>query len=671
MRAFASVVTGSMATCLIASALASCGGDGADGTQPPPPSMQVDLEVCALHDAAGKTCPAGDVTPNAPLEVTVTVDPRGGTLERVIVEVSGLLAQTDTFIPIVPTSQPASGADTVFTPLAVGSLTFRARAEGGGRSGQSSPVTVSVSDTEPPVVTQASVSPAEGVEPGDTVRLTVSASDNAVVMSVVVHKMGALSGSDTIPVQNPAYVGVLSYEVPSTAPIGSAVSFETLAVDAAGLESPPVFSDTLTVSDYTAPITGGYVHTGIQEPMVPGDTLRGTIEAGDNHRLAWVGYRIGEPTVEQDSFPVSGKTTTYDFKAVAQSTWIGTPNVTLFARDSTGNVGSQDYPLTITVLDAIRRPYLSAPGQGSVTDLVFDAKRDRLYVLHTGTISVLPLSTLTHEPAILLPDGFWLSGGLEMSPDGDDLLLLVGFFPDTMTLGIVDMTQPVPVVDTVHLNYDSSLGLTHDLGVASNGNAFATLWNGTGGGGVLEYDLGTGEQTLRSDVGVGGVIPSPANLIVSGDRQRIMLRWAPVPCCPNDVGQVYDAGTDAFGTESALPFSNSRDISASADTGGDRYLIGGYLLDGGLGNLGYFDRPTSPGGQLVVSAISPDGAYGYFAQAVEGSGLGFIVKVRLADDVTMERMLMPYRMSRLMVLPDGETLIGVGATDSIYAVDLR
>ncbi len=671
MRACTSLIMGTAVACLIASAIASCGGDGPTGTQPPPPSMLVQLEICALQDGSAKTCPAGDVTPSTPLEVNIAVDPQGATLERVIVEVSGLLAQVDTFIPLVPSSAPASGADTVFAPFAIGSLTFRATAEGGGRSGQSSPVSVSVSDSEPPVVTQASLVPTDGVEPGDSVRLTVSASDNAVVMAVIVRKSGALSGSDTIPVQNPAYVGVLPYEVPPSTPLGTPLSFEVLAVDAAGLESPPVASDALIVADFTDPVTGGYVHTGIHEPMVPGDTLRGTIEAGDNHRLAWVGYRIGEPAVEQDSFPVTSQTTTYDFTAVAQPSWIGTPNVSLFARDSTGNVASQDYPLTITVLDAVRRPYLTASGQGSVSDLVFDGKRDRLYVLHTGTISVLPLSTLTHEPAILLPNGFWTSGGLEMSPDGDELLLLVSFFPDTMTLGVVDLTQPVPAVDTVHLNYDSSLGLTNDLGVASNGKAFVTLWNGTGGGGLLEYDLGTDQQTLRADAGEDGVIHSPADLVVSGDRQRMLLRWAPVPCCPSDVGQVYDAGSDAFGSQGVLPFSNSRDIPASADSGGDRYLIGGYLLDGGMGTLDYFDRPTSPGGELVISAMSSDGTYGYFSQSVEGSGRGFIVKVRLADDVTMERILMPYRMGRLMVLPDGETLIGVGATSEIYAIDLR
>jgi hypothetical protein len=610
------------------------------------------------------------VAPFATLEITVTVDPQGNVVERSIVDVSGLMAQTDTFIPLVPSSQPGMGADTIWAPPAVGSLTFRARAEGSGRHGTSAPVTVTVSDSEPPTVDGVQLEPADGVEPGDVVHLSIEASDNAVVMDLIVRKSGALTGSDTVPVQSPAPSQTLDYLVPSTTPYGTPLSFEVVAVDAAGSESDAVASDVLTIADFTDPQSGGYVYTGIQAPMVPGDTLRGTIEAGDNHRLAWVGYRVGDPAVAQDSFAVTEASVSYDFEAIAQSSWIGTPNVSLFARDSTGNVASQDYPLTITVLDAVRRPYRNASLPASVTDMVFNVKRDRLYLLHSFEISVLPLETFSHEPAILLPNGTWIAGGLETSPDEDELVLLVGFFPDTMTLGRVDLTQAQPAVDTFHLSYDKSLGIIHDLGVASNGKALASLWNGTGGGGLLEYDLLTGAQSLRADAGSAGVVPTPANLVSSGDRGSIFLRWAPVPCCPNDEGQVYASGTGAFGASRSLPFSNSRDGPASSDFGGDRFLVGGHLLDGALGSLGFFDYPTSEGGELIVSAISPDGEIGYFAQRM-GTSTGTYLKVRLADDVVLERVLVPETARGLLVLPGGETLIILGATNNLYAIDLR
>jgi len=633
--------------------------------------MVVEVAVCALPESAAKICPAGNVMPGARLEVSVAVDPRGAVLERVIVTTSGLVAQVDTFVPLVPTSQPVAGADTVLAPLGVGALTFKARAEGGNRNGESSPVTVTINDTQAPTVQQVALFPSDSVEPADTVRLVIAASDNAVVMKVVVRKTGALTGSDTIHVSLPTFLDTLRYQVPTTTPFGTPLAFEVHAIDAAALESDVVSSNSLTIADFTPPTTGGYVYTGMQEPLVPGDLLVGTIEASDNHRLAWVGYRIGSPVVEQDSFPVSGATVSHDFTAAVQSSWVGKPNVALFSRDSTGNVSTQGYPLTITVLDAMRRPYVSAPGRGAVTDMTYDAKRDQLYVLHSYDVSVLPLATFEHQTPMTLPSGVWAAGGLDLTTDQDNLLVLVSFFPDTMTLGFADLTQALPAVDTVHLTYDKALGLTHDLGVTANDKAFVTLWNGTGGGGLWEYDLNSGVQQLRSDVGTAGTIPSPANLLVSGDRQRMSLRWMPVPCCPNDVGQVYDAGTNTFSAVRELDVSNSRDISASADDGGDYFLIGGYLLDSAMGTVRYMDQPTSPGGELVVSAMSSDATFGYFAQSVEDTSLGMIVKVLLADGSVAERFVVPEVCQKLMVLPDGNTLVGVGTTYTLYAIDLQ
>ncbi len=653
---------------LIALATAGCGGD--DGTGPDR-SMLVTLSVCALPESGPKVCPAGDVAPLEALEVTVSVDPHGAVLERVIVEVSGLWTQVDTFVPILPTTSPVSGADTALAPPGVGVLTFRARAEGGGRSGSSTPVNVSVSDSEPPSVSAVSLLPTDSVEPGDTVRLAITASDNAVVMSLVVQRSGALSGPDTILVGMPSYSDTVRYEVPPATPYGTPLSFSVVAVDAADLESDPVASASLTIADFTPPSTGGYLNTGIFEPLIPGDTLRGTIDASDNHKLAWVGYRVGEPPLAEDSFPVTTTSVSYEFEALVDASWAGKPDVTLFARDSTGNISTQGYPLTITVLDATRRPYRTAAARGAVSDMAYDAKRDRLYLLHSIDISVVPLATFSHETPIPLPAEVSSASHIDLSTDDDTLLVLMSFFPDTATLGFVDLSQAVPAVDTVHLVYDQALGWTHDIGVAANDKAFITLWNGTGGGGLLEYDLGSGAQALRADIGAVGTIPTPANVLVSGDRLKLSVRWAPVPCCGDDEGQVYDAASNAFGTVRTLGLQNSRDVAASADSDGERYLIGGYLLDGALGSLGYFDFPTSPAGEQVVSALTPDGAYAYFSQLAGDTSLGMIVKVRLADATVMERFVLPELSQHLLVLPDGLTLVAIGTTYVAYAVDLQ
>jgi hypothetical protein len=663
---------------LAALVAAGCGGD--DTTGPGGRSIEVTLTVCALpYESGPKVCPASTLTPEQPIEVSVQVVARGGaTIELIMVEVTGPYAQVDSFVPLVPGATSVFGADTVILPAAVGSATLIARAEGGGVSGASEPFTLVIDDQVPPALTQASLIPADSLEPGDSVRVAYTASDNASLARIVIHGAGALPAADTLFVGGRSWSDTAALRIPPSAPYGSQVALDVKAIDAAGLESPVVSITPVALADYTRPSVGGYLYTGITEPLVPGDTLRGYIEAADNHRLAWVGYRVGSPVVSEDSFPVSGLAVTHDFEATVEAGWVGTPNVVLFARDSTGNIEYTGFPLTITVIDAVRRPYDTVDGGGAITDLAYDAKRDVLYLLDPSGIAVLDLSTLTYDAPITLPVGTWSAGALDLSPGMDTLAILVSFFPDTATLGLVDLTQASPAIDTVHLVYDKALGMTHDVGIASNNKALISLHTGTGDGGLLEFDLATGAQTRRLDAGASGTIPTPAKVLVSGDRQKLALSWMPVPCCPNDEGQVYDAASDAFGSVRTLDTSNSLYAAASADDGGDRYLIGGYLLDGSLATVDYFDYPTNPDypASGVESAISADGLYGYFSQETGGAvSAAFIVKVRLADDTVIERILLPAFCRQLMVLPDGETLFGTSATaqypNTIFLIDLR
>ncbi len=48
-----------------------------------------------------------------------------------------------------------------------------------------------------------------------------------------------------------------------------------------------------------------------------------------------------------------------------------------------------------------------------------------------------------------------------------------------------------------------------------------------------------------------------------------------------------------------------------------------------------------------------------------------VLKVRLSDNTVLERILVPTILGSLLVLPDGNTLIGVARDNSAYAVDLR
>jgi hypothetical protein len=391
------------------------------------------------------------------------------------------------------------------------------------------------------------------------------------------------------------------------------------------------------------------------------------VDATDNHRLGWVGYRIGQPVIAQDSFPATGTTGQFAFSGVVAPAWVGTPPLRVFVRDSAGNEATNDFPLQLRVLDAVRTPFRTAAGVAGIQDVAYDAKRDALYVMHTFSIDVLPLPTMAYATPITTPE---LRGGhMDLTPSADSLVFANQVVSDSVfvVLATVDLTQPVRSLQTVHLKRAVDTDNNPiETGVAAANKAFVPIIDNSGNGEFDELDFATQAQQRRSDAGDAGNIPTFTRLVPSGDRQHMAVVW-------DNRGQIYSAVGDSFSGVATLPASALATGAASADQTGTRYLLSGYLLDQNLALLRTFDYPSSPSfpNTAVISALSPDGATAYFCQTVDGTtDRALILKVRASDGVVLQRILMPALLSPLLALPDGLRLVGFARDNGVYVVDL-
>ena len=645
-------------------AIASCHGDTTG-----PRDVTVTLAACGLASApATKTCPATSLLPLQSVEVTAVATPVGSfPIDRIVITAQGVVARADTFVAQTPGLGAAIAVDTFFAPPVVGTLTFTATASGGSARGASPSLMLAVADTVPPTVTGAVLVPHDSLEPGDSIFVDVTATDNAAVARVIVRGLGALAGvADTVYQFGPSVSERAGFRVPPGAAYGTPVSFEVQAIDLADLKSPVLASPTLTLGDFTPPLINGANANGPpSDPLVPGDTLRGVMDASDNNKLAWVGYRVGQPVVAQDSFPVTGKAGQYAFSGVVGQSWVGNGIIRLFARDSSGNQGI--FNLGFRVLDAVRKPVHNSPGQAGIQDMIYDAKRNTLYFMNTFTIDVLPVATMAFSTPIMLPTearGFHM----DLTPSSDSIVFANQLVTDSVfvVLAAVDLTQASRTVDTTHVSRDPGNTWPAETGVVSTNRVFVPILSMTGFGEVDELDLGTKAETRRSDAGQSGNITTFVRLLHNQARTRMAMIWS-------NLGQIYSVGTDAFSPVVTLPSGNLATQSATADTAGAHYLFAGTLLDGTLSLVRTFDYPSSPGfpNTAVISAIAPDGTVGYFSQTVDGTDRALVLKVRLTDNTVLERILVPTILGSLLVLPDGNTLIGVARDNSAYAVDLR
>jgi len=418
------------------------------------------------------------------------------------------------------------------------------------------------------------------------------------------------------------------------------------------------------VGDLLPPAASGSVAGQDGDTLaVPGDSVHFTVVGTDTRHVSWVGYRLGPPASVQDSIPASGKAFTGTLGVKVPAGWLGTPSVTLFARDGAGHLGQT--PLgALSVVDLLRRPTGVVPLKIATAggDLVFDPKRNVLYLAETDSqrISVISLASRSYLPSIAAPGK---PIGLDLTLGGDSLVVALR---RSGQLGFVDLRAATRSMTTVALTFDPSSGRgPQNVRVLANNRAIVTLtFDGSGfGGNVISYDLSAGTQRQRTDIGFnGGLVNDNVPLTPTSDRARMFAMGG---CCPGKIW-TYTAATDSFiGPTSAGELA----VPASFDAAGDRYLTWRDLYDGSL-NLIATLMPT--GYSFGPSVLAPDGTVAY-----AGTDFGYI-KLHLPDAAVLEAVRLPGRPATLDLLPDGLTLVartdqpGFSSPGSqLFLVDLR
>ncbi len=436
-------------------------------------------------------------------------------------------------------------------------------------------------------------------------------------------------------------------------------------------------SDSVVLHFLTPPTMGGYYLGPDANPTaLPGDTVRFFVGAGvgDLHdaRITWLGYEVGPPVNARDSAPASGQNATDTFAVQMDRAWITgqtyLPYISFFARDAFG-YRTRYYPACcqFLVIDAIRRPTVTVPLGGRVSDVVLDTTRGRLYLSQpdSGRILVLSIGTMTFETPIALSGR---PSGMDLSLSGDSLL--VGLY-STRELGVVNLVtgqiDRIPIV----LSGFPDLGPDR-VKEAANGKVFLSItFAGSGyGGQLIEYDLNTGQQRRRLEPGLSGALTEATGMARVGDASRLVLLLEDA-CCPVNA-QTYTAAIDSFSPlHGVLNFFGDR---VSSDRAGRYLLFANRLWTSDYQFVRNYAESTYVyrfNGIADESALSGDGAAAFFA-----SLYGYY-QVRLADDSVLERVrvsLKPNDLSRvfdrIVLLPDGQTLIGVGAY-GVARVDLR
>lgn len=595
--------------------------------------------------------------PGDTLSVTVSAVPSGSAVVDVIrLSATGLVTATDSMQFSGEGTQSHTWTYALPYQPPSGNVAFTAAAQGSGLSA-SDRDTVAVADLIPPQVTAVDATPIV-LLPTDTVTVSYSASDNAGVWWSVIRISGAFTATDSVDHAFAKQVGrSVRIPVPASAPMGSTFTVKVIAADPA-LHRDSAVAGTIQVNDLVPPSVNG-VASGPEQVLtfVAQDTLRVAVNASDNYKLAWVGYRIGGTL--SDSVAVATRNASQSFTyMIPSSGWLGTQTVMGFARDSAGHL-TQASLGNATVVPGHRRPTFVFPLTGTAPDLVYDSARDVVYFTEPSLnrVRVFSLATKTFGTPINL---FSRPTGLDLTPGGDSLVVALS---QSTSLAIVNLQNRQ--VDTANLplnpNINPVLALVR---VMANNKAFVTTVNiGIGSGDLWELDLRTLKRRQRTDVSAG-ILTQSVPMARAGDGSRLLLILDNA-CCP-ETGNVYVTATDTFAI--SAPTADRYGPRVTADRSGSHFLVDEALFDGSLNPIRTLS--SSPFTFAGSSAISADGLSAYLAI---DSGY---VKVRTSDGVVVDTIRTGQTFYRFIAVSSGAWLVGVSGNPQVggqqlVVVDLR
>jgi hypothetical protein len=429
-----------------------------------------------------------------------------------------------------------------------------------------------------------------------------------------------------------------------------------------------------------APLFISYMPLG-QVWLVAGGRDSIAIQATDSISLTWLGWTLGPPANMGDSIQVSGRLATWQTPLAMPSTLAGTaPELIAFARNAQGQ--RAELTLGPAAIGAyLNRPAVTAPIDGSVGDVAYDAKRGVLYLATADkkSVSVVGAPGLASQPVITVPGN---PASLDLTPGGDTLVVALA---GTEDLALVNLAAPGHPTSVVRMSsFDATPGDTTtavasvvSIRVAADDRVIVQATSQV----IADFDLTTGVDRLDF---LGAYFATALGR--TGDASRVILPDVLAnggsvgdPTETQPAATFYDATAHGFIAATGSPPRTFYGGPVSADQHGTHYLIHGFLFDGTFATLGSLSLAAP---QPQASTVSPTGPYAFESwctTACSDAAGAYYVRVGFpgpADTITgalvgqlLEVVNTPVFLRGLFALPDGRTLIGLG-TSTIAQFDL-
>jgi len=532
------------------------------------------------------------------------------------------------------------------------------------------------SSTAPRPATSVGIQVADAnASPGDTAVFLITFGHTDTpgdLLELELNFNGQPAGIDSTQIPSGDSSLVVGLVLPTNLPDGALTVSAVLPTEhdsaSAKLTIRAAFRPVITTADLSAYGAGPHPFSGQrgQVSLVAGTQEQLHIRATDSVALTYVGWTLGPPANLGDSTVTSEPVYEWD-PVIRIPTNLGgtTPELIEFARNSVGQRVELPWG-PVAIGQYLDRPVVTAPVDTSVHQLAYDAKRGVLY-LATGdqsSVSVVSVTGLATQPAIPL------SGppqSLDLTPGGDTLVVAIH---GTANLALVNLVTPGYPTSVVTLTDLALNGTIANVRVASNNRAIAVGTNAQ----IAHYDLVTGANSI--DASTSGASQQMAR---SGDANRIFFPDQALlsQSAAGTNATLYDAPTNTYApTGGFVDYGGS---APTADQHGQLYMVQQFVFGPSLATLGWL--AYDPDGSRA-SAISSDGTNAYLALCFGPAcrpGPSYYARLALpgvADTIQnaaigqlLEVVNTPVDVQTLLPLPDGKTLIAMGA-GTLMAFDL-
>lgn len=486
------------------------------------------------------------------------------------------------------------------------------------------------------------VTPAGDPEPGDTVRVSWTASGSPWLWETGVEVIGSFTAFHAAAGRGrSAITHSVDIIIPRTAVLGQPFQVRGYAADVwLRVAASPVWTS-LPVMDRTPPQVSSVTTNPLRHQSLlagqygVGDSIKVYASVADNHGVAYMVYEFA-PMGVRDSVAVAGRGPSDPISIPLGPALLGATGFRLWFRDASGNRtpdvvaapgAVRVYPVRDVAVRTVQVP-------GRVQDIVADPARNRLYALIQSSreLRVHSLPGLELVRTVTLPTE---STGLDLTADGDSLLISNG--TRTLVAMHVDATAA-----PAHFNLQGVLEL-YGIRIASTGRAIALARMDDGRTAVLEVDMAA--RTRRVIAPSVTVPEAPAGVARSRDRRRMLL----------GAGCVFDVQTEHVGPCRTMS-DDGRAGPVSGGATGDAWGRAYELYDAGLRSVWIMDLPD----EFALEAVPLSGGSAYMASR---RGL-----LRVRADGTVAERLTSTPLGTLRLADDGTLMAGAIEAQSVFRI---